>query len=176
MSRLVTLRDFLKEYDITKEAFMKEIKKDEAFYNKYIEWEQFDDATIISPKALAKLGEAFEPETEKMTITVNGEVKEEVSIKNTSDQNKEKDFFEKAPEEVKPKRKRRTKAEMEAERKKQIDMSEFMDMPAEENKETKPEKPKAASKPRKKKLLYILYIISKNKTSYNIFILSYKRL
>ena len=59
MPRLVTLRDFLKDYGITKETFMKEINKDKDFYDAYIEWEDRDDATIISPKALEKLGEAF---------------------------------------------------------------------------------------------------------------------
>ena len=59
MPRLVTLRDFLKEYGITKETFMKEVNKDKSFYDAYIEWEDRDDATIISPKALERLGEAF---------------------------------------------------------------------------------------------------------------------
>ena len=60
MSKLVTLRDFLKEYNIKKEDFIKETDKDKSFYEQYIEWEDMDDATIISPKALNRLCEVFE--------------------------------------------------------------------------------------------------------------------
>ena len=131
MNKLVTLRSFLKEYSITKEEFLKETNKDKAFYDKYIEWEQFDDATIISPKALSRLGEVFDKKEPKMTITYDGEVQQELDLTTEPEEKDEK-----------PKRKRRTKKEMEEARK--AEMSDFMAEPVtEEKKENK----KPAAKP-----------------------------
>lgn len=59
MRTVVSLSVYLDSYGITKEQFMTEINKDREFYNKYIDWNSKDSDTIISPKALERLGEAF---------------------------------------------------------------------------------------------------------------------
>ena len=59
MRTVVSLSVYLDSYGITKEQFMAEINKDREFYNKYIDWNSKDSDTIISPKALERLGEAF---------------------------------------------------------------------------------------------------------------------
>lgn len=153
MNKLVTVRDFLKSYNITKDVLMEEVNKDKSFYDKYIEWEKLDADSIITPKALDRLGKVFNEPAPEMTITRNGEVSETVSLDPSTP--------------LKPKRKRRTKAEIEADNKKengeQIDMSEFMDTPAvsEDNKieeiKEKPSRKKtvkmsdSGTAPRKKK-------------------------
>lgn len=59
MRTVVSLSVYLDSYGITKEQFMTEINKDREFYDKYIDWNSKDSDTIISPKALERLGEAF---------------------------------------------------------------------------------------------------------------------
>ena len=143
MRNVVSLYTYLKSYNLSRDAFDKEIEKDRDFFDKYIEWGKKKDGsdTILSPKALDRLGESFnQPAAPKMTITINGEVQESVSL----DPGKED----------KPKRKRRTKAEIEAERRnEQMDMGDFMDKPVESKK--MPAKSKETPKKRKKSKLNI---------------------
>ena len=140
MNRLVTLRDFINTYSITKEEFLKETNKDKEFYDKYIEWESRDEDTIITPKALEKLGEIFN-KPEEMPVIAENSLKEA-----------EKEILEKA-EPDKPKRKRRTKKEMEESRVETT--NPYMPEPTAEEtkdiKEVKETKTKTADKPRKKK-------------------------
>lgn len=59
MRTVVSLSVYLESYSITREQFMAEVNKDREFYDKYIDWKNKDSDTIISPKALERLGEAF---------------------------------------------------------------------------------------------------------------------
>ena len=59
MRAVVSLSVYLESYSITREQFMVEVNKDREFYDKYIDWKKKDSDTIISPKALERLGEAF---------------------------------------------------------------------------------------------------------------------
>lgn len=59
MRAVVSLSVYLESYSITREQFMAEVNKDREFYDKYIDWKNKDSDTIISPKALERLGEAF---------------------------------------------------------------------------------------------------------------------
>ena len=134
MKRVVSIATYLESYNITRKEFDEAISKDKDFYDDYIQWGSKKDGTdsVISPKALDRLGEVFNGSN----IEIKTKDKEEPQIQD------------------KPKRKRRTKAEMEAARQeeKQIDMSEFMDKPEQENKTASPKKAsEKATKPRKKK-------------------------
>ena len=65
MRTVVSLSVYLESYSITREQFMAEVNKDREFYNKYIDWKNKDSATIISPKALERLGEVFNDKSDK---------------------------------------------------------------------------------------------------------------
>ena len=142
MNKPVTVRDFLKTYDISREEFMAEINKDKDFYDTYIEWENLDSDSIITPKALARLGEIYNEPAPEMTVTIDGEVKDNINLSSVP-----------GSEALdKPKRKRRTKAEMEEERKKEQDnMNEFMDAPVDTASDNKEDKPVTQKQARKKK-------------------------
>ncbi len=148
MNRMVTLRDFLKSYNISKGRFMSEVNKDKEFYDTYIEWEDRDDATIITPKALTKLGEIFneqekvtkQSDTEaQMTITVDGEINSVVNMDTVDASKKSKDKEEKE------------------ELVNMSDMSEFMEKPIDTEEEqhdeekTEQKSVKSADTKRKKK-------------------------
>lgn len=136
MQRVVSIATYLKNYNISREDFDKEIDQNKEFYDKYINWGSKKDGTdsVISPRALEKLGQVFnENEPQKMTITIDGEVQKEIELtpEKQSEQDEETQPIE--PKE-KTKRKRRTKAEIEEE-KTQMDMSDFMNTPADNEKE-----------------------------------------
>lgn len=80
MKRVANLSTYLSSYNLSKECFMEEIDKDREFYDKYIEWHKDDSKTILSPKALERLGKVFNDEEPKMTVTVDGEVQKEISL------------------------------------------------------------------------------------------------
>lgn len=65
MRTVVSLSVYLESYSITREQFMAEVNKDREFYNKYIDWKNKDSETIISPKALERLGEVFNDKSDK---------------------------------------------------------------------------------------------------------------
>ena len=140
MRKVVSLSTYLESYNLTREVFDREIENNRDFYDNYIEWGSKKDGsdTILSPKALDKLGEAFnESDSPKMTITIDGEIKKSVSLEPESTEDKIK-------------RKRRTKAEIESERKVvQMDMSDFMDKPVSEPVQ---EKTKTVTKKKKSRL------------------------
>lgn len=154
MRNVVSVATYLREYGITREEFDEEIEKSKSFYDDYIQWGSKKDGSdsVISPKALEKLGETFnDPHDEpKMTITIDGTVQEEVSLSDNTVSE--------------PKRKRRTKTEIEADRdikEETVDMSEFMEKPKDDTQKAEPEdktvkkKTKTATKPRKKTKLNI---------------------
>lgn len=153
MRKVVSVATYLREYGITREEFDKEIAKNKAFYDDYIQWGSKKDGSdsVISPKALDKLGKAFnDPYDEpKMTVTIDGAVQEEISLSDDT-----------ASEQIK---KRRVKAEIEADKKEkeQIDMSEFMEKPgddtpkAEQEEKVAKKKTKTVTKTRKKTKLNI---------------------
>ncbi len=104
MAKVVTLKDYLKQYNITKDDFMKAVEKDKEFFDTYIEWEKQDDDTIISPKALEVLGLIFND----TKTTLSEYMTAPVPIEDTDKKSPQK---EKKTGEVKPKtaRKRKTK-------------------------------------------------------------------
>ena len=59
MRAVVSLSIYLESYNISRESLMSVINKDREFFNKYIEWGKNDAETILSPKALERLGETF---------------------------------------------------------------------------------------------------------------------
>lgn len=148
MNKLVTVRDFLKTYNITKDILMEEVNKDKDFYDKYIEWENLDADSIITPKALARLGEVFNEPTSnnapEMTITINGEVQETVVLDTLKAE--------------KPRKKRKQKATENDTIGEQVEMSDFMNKPDEntniEKNEPEKKSKKSNSKPRRKKSKY----------------------
>ena len=153
MRKVVSVATYLREYGITREEFDKEIAKNKAFYDDYIQWGSKKDGSdsVISPKALDKLGKAFnDPYDEpKMTVTIDGAVQEEISLSDDTASEQRK--------------KRRVKAEIEADKKEkeQIDMSEFMEKPgddapkAEQEEKVAKKKTKTVTKTRKKTKLNI---------------------
>ena len=153
MRNVVSVATYLREYNISREEFDNEINKDKDYYDNYIQWGSKKDGSdsVIYPKALEKLGKVFNDPCEepKMTVTIDGTVQEEISLSEEPAS--------------KLKRTRRTKAEIEADKKKkeQIDMSEFMEKPrddiskAEQEEKTVKKKTKAVIKPRKKTKLNI---------------------
>lgn len=138
MKKVVSLSTYLSSYNLDRKEFEKVIEKDRAFYDKYIDWGKNDSETILSPKALDALGEIFNDRGEEMTITINGEVKDSINLSDP----------------VKPKRKRRTKAEMEAARASELEQQSISDymtapVPIPEKKQPNP-KPKTVPKKRSK--------------------------
>lgn len=128
MKRVVSIATYLESYNISRDEFDRVVAENKDFYDDYIQWGSRKDGSdsVISPKALDRLGETFNSTTQQT-----------------------------AQPDEKPKRKRRTKAEMEeVNNERQIDMSEFMEKPEETKEEIKEPKKKAERteiKTRKKK-------------------------
>lgn len=64
MNRVVSLSTYLESYNITKDVFMSSIENEREFFDKYIEWGKTDADTILSPKAIERLGEIFNEPTD----------------------------------------------------------------------------------------------------------------
>ncbi len=92
MRTVVSLSVYLDSYKISREQLMAEINKDRDFYDKYIDWKNKDSETIISPKALERLGDVFNDKTEN-----KHEIKEDTSKKKAGTEHKEDivEFMEK---------------------------------------------------------------------------------
>lgn len=59
MRNVVSLKTYTESYNVTKEEVMKVIDSDRTFFDKYIDWGRNDSETVLSPKAIDRLGEAF---------------------------------------------------------------------------------------------------------------------
>lgn len=100
MRKVVSLSTYLSSYNLKREDFDKEIEKDRAFYDKYIDWGSKKDGsdTILPPKVLEKLGEIFNDPLENMTVTIDGVVQEKPDTEKRKDKVNMGEFMEKPTE------------------------------------------------------------------------------
>ena len=97
MRKVVSLSTYLSSYNLKREDFDKEIEKDRAFYDKYIDWGSKKDGsdTILPPKVLERLGEIFNDPLENMTVTIDGIVQEKSDTEKRKDKLNMDEFMEK---------------------------------------------------------------------------------
>ncbi len=115
MRNVVSLSTYLGSYNLTREVFDKEVEKDKDFYNKYIEWGSKKDGsdTILSPKALDRLGEIFNDSV--ISEDIDSSPEEVETIEKIDEETEKKEDI-------------------------QMDMSEFMEKPVEAEEEKNIEK------------------------------------
>lgn len=118
MRNVVSLKTYIESYNVTKDDVMNVINSDRTFFDKYIEWGENDSETILSPKAINRLGESFNAEKTpsgqlRMEDVMTAPVTE--STEEFETQTEASDPLLKSPEEKK--KRKRTSSEEKAPRK-----------------------------------------------------------
>lgn len=145
MRKETTLKEYIDTYGLTKDKIMAVINKNRSFYDKYIQWGDNDDKTIIEPKALDMLGTVFNEDN-------SGTVNDMHGLVPMPGLEKIESFYKNDDKSVvnsvdKPLIDTNGKTDSDS-----ISMKDYMNIP-EKSKEIKAKKPRA---PRKKKSKYNL--------------------
>jgi hypothetical protein len=110
MRPVISLATYIESYKLTREEVMKVINKEKDFFDNYIDWKNKDSETILSPKAIDKLGEYFnndkKPEQVKLEEFMNEPKIEEEPKETEAKQAEPKPKKKTAPQDKAPRKKK----------------------------------------------------------------------
>lgn len=126
MRRVVSLANYIKSYNITREQIMEVIDSDREFFDGYINWGKNDNDTVLGHKAIERLGEFFNDK--ENSVSANTQPVTQVTEQSLSKPKRQrKDVFAEDP--IAPKKQAQAPVQKDINEPQTIDAGKYMDRP-----------------------------------------------